>query len=154
MFDRSALVSTSLTRSIARKFLAVVAAGLLTACAIPYTRYQDQALPGAICAPRVYDRLYFGRDSEGRVITEAEWESFASRELTPVFPDGYTVLDASGQWRDAQGRIVREPTKIVEIVHDGHTERRAAIKLIVDRYKQAFKQEAVLLVETRSVTCY
>ena len=48
----------------------------------------------------------------------------------------------------------REPSKVVELVHDGHTERRAAIKGIIGSYKIQFKQEAVMLVELRSEACF
>jgi hypothetical protein len=66
------------------------------------------------------------RDIGGRMITDAEWETFVAGELMPRFPDDYTVSDAKGQWRDGHSNLVHEPTKVVEIVHDGHTERRAS----------------------------
>src|SRR5579862_8319403 len=62
-------------------------------------------------------QLLFGRDVGGRLgASEADWTRFGARESTPRFPDGFTVVDDSGQWRDAQsGEVVREPSKLVEI---------------------------------------
>ena len=111
-------------------------------------------IAGAQCAERIYDRLYFGRDVRGRILSEEEWQSFVAREIAPRFPAGFTVLDASGQWRDAQQKIVREPTKVVELVHEGDPGRRAAIQAMIDAYKNAYQQEAVLLVETRTLACF
>jgi hypothetical protein len=62
--------------------------------------------------------LMFGRNIGGRLgVTEARWARFLAREVTPRFPDGLTVFDANGQWRDAKrGRAVREPSKIVRVL--------------------------------------
>ena len=53
--------------------------------------------------------LLFGRKIGGRIgVTEAQWAKFVDREITPRFPDGLTVFNAYGQWRDAEhNRIVR-----------------------------------------------
>ena len=62
-------------------------------------------------------RLFFGR-SQGtvEVVTDEAWQAFLAAEITPRFPDGLTVLDAAGQWRDATGTIVRERSKLVIIL--------------------------------------
>jgi hypothetical protein len=146
---------TPMLRAVTYRLSMTLAALMLSACSsVQYARFDSQPLAGANCAPRVYDWLYFGRDMQGRVISEAQWESFVAQSIAPYFPEGYTVSDASGQWRDTLGRIVREPSKVVELVHDGHTERRAAIKDIINAYKLQFSQESVLLVEMRSHACF
>jgi hypothetical protein len=143
-----------LSNRLPRIGLAFAVLALAACSGIEYTRFDSTPIAGAPCAPRVYDRLYFGRDMQGRVISDAEWESFVAQSIAPKFPAGYTVSEASGQWRDARGGIVREPSKIVELVHDGHSERRAAIKEIIAAYKQQFQQDSVLLVELRSDACF
>ena len=41
-------------------------------------------------------------------------------DVTPRFPDGLTILDARGQWRDSgRKQIMREPSKLVEISKSG-----------------------------------
>ena len=58
-------------------------------------------------------RLFLGR-SRGDV--EVVSGGFLAAEITPRFPDGLTVLDAAGQWRDGSGAIMRERTKLVIVL--------------------------------------
>jgi hypothetical protein len=78
--------------------------------------------------------LLFGRNIRNRLgVTESRWAAFPAREVTPRFPDGLTVLDASGQWRDTQRKtIVREPRKIVRII-TADADAQAKIDAIVGR---------------------
>ena len=72
--------------------------------------------------------LLFGRNIGGRLgVSEAQWGRFVDREISPRFPDGLTVLDAKGEWRDtARNTIVHEPSKLVEIVLPGKDDDAAA----------------------------
>jgi len=92
--------------------------------------------------------LLFGRKIGGRIgVTEAQWAKFVDREITPRFPDGLTVFNAYGQWRDAEhNRIVREPSKIVTIVLPGKPEDGEHLNAIVDAYKARFKQQSVGMI--------
>lgn len=57
------------------------------------------------------DRLYFGRAiSEGGEVSEADWDEFIAEIVTPRFPDGLTFWRADGQYQDASGIIIREPS--------------------------------------------
>lgn len=95
-------------------------------------------------------KLYFGRGKPGGgVVTEEEWLAFLGEEVTPAFPDGLTVLEAQGQWRDAQGRIVKEPSKVLVLFHEDTPARREALTRIVGSYKKKFNQESVLRVSER-----
>ncbi|MBK8150387.1 MAG: DUF3574 domain-containing protein [Acidobacteria bacterium] len=48
--------------------------------------------------------LYFGFDrKEQTQVSEDEWEKFLAEEVTPRFPDGFTVISAIGQYRGADG---------------------------------------------------
>lgn len=89
--------------------------------------------------------LLFGRDIGSRIgVSETAWARFVARELTPRFPDGLTVSDAVGQWRDpASGKFVREPTKRVEIVLPGRDDDAARLEAVVQSYKRAFRQRSV-----------
>jgi Protein of unknown function (DUF3574) len=89
--------------------------------------------------------LMFGRNIGNRLgVSEAAWSRFLAREVTPRFPDGLSVLDAAGQWRDkARGRLVREPSKLVMIVTAGDAAVRDKIAAIVAAYKQQFRQQSV-----------
>ncbi len=63
--------------------------------------------------------------------------------MTPRFPDGFTVLDARGQWRDA-GAIVREPSKVLVIALQDEARDRAEIAAVAEAYKARFRQQSVL----------
>ena len=95
--------------------------------------------------PRLIAELLFGRDIGNHVgVSEAAWSAFVAREMTPRFPDGLTATDATGQWRDSDtGRIVREPSKHVEIVLPGNADDEARLDAIVDAYKKQFHQQSV-----------
>jgi hypothetical protein len=77
-------------------------------------------------------------------VTESEWRSFLRRHVTPSFPDGLTVLEAQGQWRRADGRIERERSKVLLLVHDDSARARATLGELVATYKRMFEQESVL----------
>ncbi|NVO16007.1 MAG: DUF3574 domain-containing protein [Rhodoplanes sp.] len=101
----------------------------------------------------VVTELFFGRDGGGRrVVTAARWEAFLAHEITPRFPNGLTVIDARGQWRDpAGGRITREATKLVVLVTpadaaSGTASRQDRVAAIVDTYKRRFRQKSVLVL--------
>lgn len=92
--------------------------------------------------------LLFGRDIGDRLgVSEPAWRRFVAREITPRFPDGLTVTDALGQWRDPDsGRIVREPSKRVEIVLPGNADDAVRLDAIMSAYKREFHQRSVGLI--------
>jgi Protein of unknown function (DUF3574) len=93
-------------------------------------------------------QLLFGRNVEDQLrVSEAEWSDFVAREVTPRFPDGFTIVDAAGQWRDARrGTIVHEASKIIEIVLPAGEDNRPKIDAIVEAYKLQFQQQSVGLI--------
>ncbi len=105
--------------------------------------------------PHVVATMYFGRNIGGELgVSEEEWDAFVDAEVTPLFPDGLTVADAEGQWRDPDTReIVREPSKALTIILSNEAEDRAALDQIAAAYKTQFQQQAVaLVVETSCVS--
>ena len=91
------------------------------------------------------DTLYFGRTiPAGGQVLNAQWTAFLDSIVTPAFPKGLTVIDAAGQWRGASGSVVREPSKLVVLLHPRSADDDAAIARIIDTYRQRFGQEAVL----------
>ena len=54
-------------------------------------------------------------------MSESQWSRFVDREIMARFPEGLTVYATAGQWRDrASNKIMREPSKVVQIVLPGH----------------------------------
>ena len=88
--------------------------------------------------------LLFGRNIGGKLgVTDKRWTAFLAREVTPRFPDGLTVFDAYGQWRDEKRKtIAREPSKVVRIITTD-AEAQAKIDAIVEAYKRRFRQQSV-----------
>ena len=114
------------------------------------------ATPGdAACRPddkrRVSDTLYFGAAKPDGTVAPAEWSRFLDEWVTPRFPEGLTVWQASGQWRGADGRIVEEPSRVLNLIHAGATEDERKVDEISSEYKRRFQQEAVL--RTRGTVC-
>lgn len=112
---------------------------------------------GAVaCAPRVQlkpslveDTLYFGLSTSQGPVTPAQWDSFLNQEVTPRFPDGLTVWDAKGQWKDSQGVIGKEPAKVLLLVHPDTADEDKAVQALIDTYKREFHQESVMRARTR-----
>jgi hypothetical protein len=95
---------------------------------------------------------YFGRNRpNGGTVREAEWRRFLNEIITPRFPDGLTVVKATGQWRNASGQIEQEASEVVTVLHSGDATARGKISEITAEYRQRFDQEAVL--RERTVTC-
>ena len=98
--------------------------------------------------PSQVAELMFGRNIGGRLgVNEAEWSRFVDREIISRFPNGLTVLNGAGQWRDAAtNKVVREPSKIVQIVLPGQADDIAHLNDIVAAYKRRFKQQSVGMI--------
>jgi len=94
--------------------------------------------------------LYFGRDiGERGEVTEAEWDDFAARVLTPRFPNGFTVFDTRGQWLNpATGAIGREASRMVRVAVPLGAEVAARVEAVSDAYKTRFRQVAVGVVSS------
>ena len=114
----------------------------LAACTPPSTCL----LPGQ--QPMTQINLYFGRDVKGRPpVTEAEWARFASHDLAARFPDGFTVLDANGQWLNtATHHTAHEASKLVQIITPGSPDLAQRVQAVVDAYKARFRQDSVGVV--------
>ena len=91
--------------------------------------------------------LFMGRsNSGGEVVNDAAWEGYLRETVTPRFPDGLTALDAQGQWRDSEGAVQRERSKVLVILTLPGDDAMARIDEIIEEYKGRFSQESVLLV--------
>jgi hypothetical protein len=92
--------------------------------------------------------LYFGRDlGGGAVVSEEAFEDFLAEVVTPLFPDGLSVVDVAGQFRDSAGMIVREPTKLLSLLVPDAAGVAPDVETIVVAYKERFDQQSVLHAE-------
>jgi len=82
--------------------------------------------------------------------SKALWQKFLAREVTPRFPDGLTVYETTGQWRDpATKAIARERSRVLRIIAPADT-APDQIVAVADAYKKQFRQKSVGIV-TRQV---
>ena len=79
--------------------------------------------------------------------SDARWRAFLAREVTPRFPDGLTVYDTTGQWRDpARNTIVRERSRVLRIIIPDDAPVQDKIEAIAAAYRQQFSQKSVGIV--------
>ena len=97
--------------------------------------------------------LFMGRGgpSGELVVQDAAWDAFLAEEVTSRFPDGLTVLDAYGQWRNPEGVIEMEPSKLLVILAPPGDGPADLISEVANEYKARFTQETVL--KTTSDSC-
>jgi Protein of unknown function (DUF3574) len=119
----------------------VLLVAALSACA-------PQSQPGGL-EPVVTERLYFGRNIGSTVgVTDSAWTVFV-REVVGARLDGFTFWTAEGAWRGSDGRAVREPSFVLEVVHPERSATAdSAIVAIIVEYKRRFNQESILRVVT------
>lgn len=100
---------------------------------------------------RVIAELLFGRSIADRPgVSEAAFRRFLDREVTPRFPDGFTLLDTYGQFRNAnRGRIVKESGKYLLIALADEASDLPRVREIAEAYKRRFNQQSVGII-TRS----
>jgi len=122
-------------------------------------------LATAACAPAIQsrgmqqvvtERLYFGRYMAQTLgVTDSAWAVFVTDVVSARLPSGFTFWGAEGEWRGADGRSVREPSFVVEVVHPaGSAAVEAAIVAIIAEYKKRFRQESVLRVVSSGRASY
>jgi hypothetical protein len=110
----------------------------------------DAARPAA--AHWLRSELYFGASPVGITdggVAEMRWRAFLDKEVTPRFPDGLTVFDAFGQWRDrGSSNTERLWTKVLVILYEDTPAHRDAIDAIRVAWKTSTHDQSVLLATT------
>jgi hypothetical protein len=123
-------------RAVAVVLLASIA-GIVTVHAQPALQCSGAQKPWVVAD------LLFGRAH----VSEASWARFLAAEVTLRFPDGFTVIDAKGQWR-APGaqKISRERSKVLTIAMPPGADNDERLQKIIEAYKTRFKQQSVGLI--------
>ena len=94
-----------------------------------------------------HTQLFFGRSIPGGgMVTDEEWEKFLAEVVTPRFPDGFTILKATGQYRETNGTIDKEPSEVL-VFQKTRIASRRKIEEIRRAYVKQFSQESVLRVD-------
>ena len=97
---------------------------------------------GNVSAWREY-KVYCGMSSKNGEVSEAAWTRFCDQHVSAVFPDGYTVLDATGYWRSGSDTAAKERSKVILIV--APADAREKVLSVARQYRKEFNQDAVLI---------
>ncbi|MEE1835814.1 DUF3574 domain-containing protein [Streptomyces sp. SP17KL33] len=156
----SAHATSPRTHRFPRARVALAATACLLAVGAPtaYATLAEDAPAGSVVAPArgtpyIETRLLFGteRPDGGPAVTDDQFMTFVDREVTPEFPDGLTVQEGRGQWRDANGTIEKERSYELVLLYPVSSapvsDRR--IEEIRGDYREEFAQEAVARVDDR-----
>jgi hypothetical protein len=129
--------------------------------AFPYSALAALALMGVAAAQEpcpiagqkrmLVAELFFGRGG----VSDAAWQHFALTEVSPRFPDGSTVMDAEGEWRDPlSGHVARERSKLVIIAAPNSPETLKRVSDLADAYRSEFRQRSVGIVTTTACAAF
>jgi hypothetical protein len=129
-------------RKLISAAISVLALSIITEAAAQPLECRGSQKPSQVA------ELMFGRNIGDRArVSEREWVRFVDREIAPRFPDGLTVLNASGRWREpGSGKIIRERSKVVQIVLPGQAADLTRLDEVAEAYKRRFKQRSVGLI--------
>jgi hypothetical protein len=119
--------------------LALLLAASVAACPLPSEQKMVEA------------QLFFGRDvADSAPVSDAQWSDFVSGVIARNFPDGFTVTDGDGEWRDPKSlKVVHEPSKIL-LVAAKPSGLKEKLQDVIDAYKTRFHQQSVGVI-TREV---
>ena len=132
-------------RALNRSVLPILGSAMLilAGCAAPSRELASNCLTSSQ-KPTV--ELLFGRIADGAPsVSESEFRRFISREVSPRFPDGLTVVNASGGWAARAGSAIGERPKLVMIVLHGAADDQAKLAEIRAAYLAQYHQQSVLL---------
>jgi len=87
-------------------------------------------------------------------ITEEQFNGFLKFVVTPLFPDGLTVLNASGQYLKEDGFLSRERSKCLILFHPDTPDSLHKLDYIWRNYTVAFQQESVLIATEETLVCF
>jgi hypothetical protein len=92
--------------------------------------------------------VFFGRNSPTGEISEQDFQSFLDAVVTPLFPDGLTVIDGKGQFRaSANSPVEKEAAKVLVLLYRFDKRESDKVDEVRSRYKARFAQQSVLRVD-------
>ncbi|MFP8943020.1 DUF3574 domain-containing protein [Streptomyces fenghuangensis] len=97
--------------------------------------------------PYVRTQLFFGTGRHGGEppITEEQFMDFLDEYVTPRFPDGLTLQEGYGQWRDRTGSVNGERSYELILLYprEQAEARDADIEYLRNRYTKMYELESV-----------
>jgi hypothetical protein len=114
---------------------------------------QPSPSPEAYDATRLFQgdtfvrtELFFGSAKPEGEVTEEDFQRFLDEVITPLFPDGLTLLSGLGQFRNAKGDIIQERSWLLILLYPLEDRQDNSVKIeeIRRQYKDDHEQESVL----------
>ncbi|WP_431224457.1 DUF3574 domain-containing protein [Serratia sp. L9] len=119
---------------------------LLSGCVAPTQK--TTPLKCSVGEPMTQTTLYFGLNRPaGPVITATEWQSYVDQQVTPRFKEGLSVFDAKGQWLGKEGKLARENSKALMLIHVPGAASEQNIEALRSQYIQQFAQDSVMRID-------
>jgi hypothetical protein len=94
--------------------------------------------------------LFFGSLRPNKPpVSEEDFLGFLNDTITPLFPNGLTLLMGLGQFLNSQGIIQQEQSWLLILLYPigERSDNNGKIEKIREEYKKAFEQESVLRSE-------
>jgi Protein of unknown function (DUF3574) len=99
--------------------------------------------------------LFFGLSKPNNSqVTNEEFQGFVDTVVTPLFPDGLTLLTSRGQFKDASGKVIQERSRLLILLYPFDQDSSQKVEQIRKAYKSAFQQESVLRVDEQSCVSF
>jgi hypothetical protein len=97
----------------------------------------------------VRTELFFGTAKLGGAVTDEEFNIFLEYVVTPLFPDGLTVIKADGQFKGSNGVTIKEDSFVVVLLYPADSQKASSknIDFIRGEYMRQHNQESVLRVD-------
>lgn len=123
---------------------------LLTGCVPPTTPAVNMTTTCATGDMLTQSTLYFGLNRpSGPEITDTEWQQFIDNDVTPRFREGLTVFNARGQWLGHDGKLAREASKVLMLIHASDAESNRKIAALRQTYQSRFAQDSVMRIDQK-----
>ena len=121
-----------------KKTIRNLSIGALLMCAMLLTG----CVTGNASAWREY-KVFCGMSSKNGEVSEDAWKRFCDKHVSAAFPDGYTVLDATGYWRSGQNATAKERSKVILVI--APADAREKVLSVARQFQKEFSQEFVLI---------
>lgn len=122
---------------------------------LPGMRAAETARPTAAAEVWARTELYFGTNKLNGEVTDDEFRIFVDTEVTPLFPDGLTLLTGYGQFRSSSGTLIREKSHVLILFYPPQMrDANKNVQEIREIYKRVHGQESVLRVDSFSFVSF
>lgn len=113
---------------------------------------QPVAEPAAVCrdGSTVFQRvqlIFAGPRAKDGKTSDELLQAFLAEEVTPRFPEGLTLWNATGQWRTRPGRVGTIPSRVLLIWYEPTAKAEQDIEAIRESYKARFSQKSVMRID-------